>query len=136
MRAIDHIVIHHSASPLWTTWEHIDRWHRAPPNNYARIGYHFVIDQTGYVNWCRDPQRIGAHAYPHNRRSLGICVVGDNTTIDQRWVEQQIVSLRVLASLCTSRFTDAVVLGHRDVPDTATECPGLDVRALLGLDPL
>ena len=134
MRAIDHIVIHHSASPLSTTAADIDRWHRA--KGWDGAGYHFIVDREGHVTWSRDPGKTGAHVRKHNLRSLGICLVGDNTTLDQRWVEPQITALKVLASLCTSRFTDAVLLGHRDMPDTATECPGLDVRALLGLDPL
>ena len=39
-RRIDKIIIHHSASPIGTTVEQIDQWHKA--RGWTGIGYHFV----------------------------------------------------------------------------------------------
>jgi hypothetical protein len=51
-----------------------------------------------------------------------------------RWVKPQIRTLGRLCWFLEALFPGAVVLGHRDMTGTATLCPGLDVRELLGLD--
>jgi hypothetical protein len=60
--------------------------------------------------------------------------VGNNTTMMDRWVKSQIRTLGRLCWFFEALFPGADILGHRDMPGTATLCPGLDVRELLGLD--
>jgi len=132
VRRIDHIVIHHSASGLGTTAADIDRWHRE--RGWTGIGYHMVIEGSGKIVRGRQLFDIGAHVRGHNRNSVGICLAGDNTNLAHRWVAAQIVSLKTVLEVFGALFPDATVLGHRDMPDTETECPGLDVRRLLGLE--
>jgi N-acetylmuramoyl-L-alanine amidase len=129
MRSITHIVIHHSASPLSTTLEDIDKWHR--DKGWAGCGYHLVCESDGVMKLGRPIDKIGAHVFGRNRCSIGICLVGNNTFPGEGWTQMQIASLHEILRSLRILFPGAEVLGHRDLPNTATECPGLDVRTLL-----
>ena len=140
MRDITHIAIHHSVSPLSTTAADIEAWHTLPKkdggkNGWKTIGYNFVVEGDGRLVLGRPLHRIPAQARGNNIHTIGICMVGDNTTISQRWVWQQVDALKGLLGFLELLFPGAIVLGHRDFP-AATLCPGLDVRELLGLSPL
>ena len=127
MRAIDRIIIHHSASPrATTTLEQIAGWHRE--RGFDEIGYHLVIQEAGVVRAGRAFDVVGAHARGFNTSSVGVCVVGNNTIPEEVWSHEQIVALRAVVGTLLAVFPDAMVCGHRDVG--RTECPGLDVRAL------
>ena len=134
MRHINDIVIHHSASPLSTTAEDIERWHLTKGWNGA--GYHIICESTGNLVLGRELEQLGAHVWGSNKDSIGICLVGDNTIATEKWTAEQIVSLRTVLTVFNVLFPGAITCGHRDMPNTSTECPGLDVRELLGLDPL
>jgi len=134
LRAISHIVIHHSASPRSTTARQIALWHAE--RGWSRTGYHLVIEESGELILGRPIDTVGAHVKGHNSHSIGICLTGNNCEPTQRWNGDQLETLDRTLSVLTVLFPDAIVLGHRDLPGTATECPGLDVRELLGLHPL
>jgi N-acetylmuramoyl-L-alanine amidase len=134
MRSINLIVIHHSASPLSTTLADVDRWHRE--RGFDRVGYHFLIEADGVLRRGRPLDVVGAHAKGRNTGSIGICVAGDNTKFGSEWTPAQKVTLRSLVETLTTIYPDSDVRGHRDVmPPGYTECPGLNVRRLLNLDP-
>jgi N-acetylmuramoyl-L-alanine amidase len=134
MRFIDHIVIHHSASSRSTTTEEIRQWHLG--RGWQDVGYHLLIEGGGMVVPGRPFESPGAHVKGHNMYTLGICVIGDNTNTAQSWRDNQVKALGNALQILECVYPDAIVCGHRDMPDTATECPGLDVRKLLGLEPL
>ena len=131
MRRITNIVVHHSVSGFSTTAVDIDRWHRAPPNNFACLGYHFVIEGDGKLGRGRELNRPGAHIKRQNKNTIGICVVGDNTQIKRKWRASQIETLVNLTDVLEVMFPGAVTLGHRDMPNTNTACPGLNIKELL-----
>lgn len=137
MRRIDHIVIHHSASSLATTAADIVRWHTSPKkeggNGWKAVGYHFICESDG--RWVRGRQfdEPGAHC-PPNAHSIGICLVGDNTKPGQEWRWVQIDALKAMLKFLDLLFPGAKTLGHKDMPNTATKCPGLDVRELLRME--
>jgi N-acetylmuramoyl-L-alanine amidase len=137
VRRIDDIVIHHSASPLSTTAADIEGWHTLPKkkggNGWKRIGYHLICESDG--SWVRGRfiGKPGAHC-PPNAHSIGICLVGNNTKSGEEWRWAQIDALKEMLKFLGLLFPDAVARGHRDMPGTATECPGLDVRELLRLE--
>ncbi len=134
MRKITRIVIHHSASSLATTKEDIDKWHKS--RGWSGCGYNFVIEGDGKLVLGRPLERVPAQARGYNTNSIGICLVGDNTDLEQRWSMLQIYTLEQTLPVLKTMFPDAIVLGHKDLPDTSTECPGLDIRELLGLPKL
>lgn len=132
MRALRELVIHHSASPRdRTTVETIDEAHRNRPRDpFDMIGYHLVIEASGQLRVGRPIWRFGAHCPPFNRSSIGLCVVGDNTKPDQAWNARQLETLDQVVRVLALTF-DLEVHGHRDIGETPTLCPGLDVVPLL-----
>jgi len=74
-RKINKVIIHHSASPVDTTVEDIDRWHKA--RGWSGIGYHWVLLEDGTWAKGRHENKTGAHCKGHNKGSIGICVTGN-----------------------------------------------------------
>ena len=135
MRKIRKIIVHHSAGPRRQTTEQIRRYH-VQRRGWRDIGYHFVIEGDGSIHRGRDWKLQGAHAIGHNRDSIGICVVGDNTRDKERWTRCQIISLKELVRFLIIMFPDARLMGHKDVGQTL--CPGVELREVwrLGEVPL
>ena len=125
------IVVHHCASPRSTTLEQITGWHKA--RGFETVGYHFFVDGVGVMHRGRDIHKIGAHAKGANEDSIGICLAGDNTQLEHRWTSYQIDELRLLVATLQDVYGPLPIYGHRDVPggETATTCPGLDIRTVL-----
>lgn len=130
MRPIQRLVVHHSASARETTVEEISAWHAANPK-IGSLAYHFLVLEDGTLRKGRPVETVGAHAKGHNLTSIGICVIGDNTKPERAWLPVQIAVLKALVSLLQTFFPNSEVLGHKDLPGAKTECPGLNVRALL-----
>jgi N-acetylmuramoyl-L-alanine amidase len=126
---ITRLIVHHSASPTTTTVEQIRRWH-VEDRGWADIGYHFVVMKGGTIAKGRPLPYTGAHAQGHNFDTLGVCLVGDNTKPGQGWTPAQVESLHRIWHAAQVIFPGIDIFGHRDVA-SGTECPGLDVRALV-----
>lgn len=133
------IVIHYSATPIEQNYTaaDIDAMHKK--RGFKEIGYHFFIRRNGLVEKGRDlnqPGRFeqGAHSKGENDASVGICyeggvVMGDpNTGFDTRTEAQEAAMIRLINDLLV-RFPNAKVVGHKDMPGAATQCPGFDVRS-------
>ena len=121
MPDIDHIVIHCSDSPQnrGDNAETIHRWHLE--RGWDGIGYHYVITERGVVQNGRPHYWPGAHVKKHNRNSLGICLIGEDS-----FTRNQMLSLRDLIDRLMSMYPDAHVCGHRDL-DSGKTCPNFDV---------
>jgi len=131
-----HIIIHTAASGSMTPsdgngprdWdvpaEEIRRWHMSPPNNWADIGYHFVIRKNGKLQYGRELDRSGAHAGPDwNSRSVGVCLTGHGDI--SPWTESQAHTFYALARFLMGLYGIPVenVIGHRETGANKT-CPG------------
>lgn len=152
---ITELIIHCAATPngRWFTARDIDGWHaqrgfKRDPKiigfqrpDLAHIGYHFVIGLKGGVEVGRKLEETGAHAYNHNRQSIGTCLIGtDQFTADQ-WL-----SLKQHVQALKNRFPNLRIVGHRDLsPDRNGDgkidpqewlktCPGFDVAEWLAND--
>ena len=133
------IVLHHSASRGGDA-QIIDRDHVAQ-NGWDGIGYHFVIGNgvdmplgriEATFRWRQ--QVHGAHAgaklaqKTYNEDGIGICIIGN--------YDQQALSLFTehrLVELC-AQLIDRIptlsvgrIIGHRDVPEKSTICPGKNI---------
>jgi hypothetical protein len=157
---VDRLVIHHSASPLTTTFEQVESWHTDPKdlrdgrvkwrretwtsrqvlppemrgrkgNGWDAIAYHHVMLADGSIRVGRALSQRGAHA-PPNRGRIGICLIGDNTVEGQGWTIPQITELPRYVEAVQLLFPGILVSGHRDVMPGHTLCPGLDVADILG----
>jgi hypothetical protein len=143
------IAIHHSASRRSTTFEQVERWHKA--KGWPAIGYNHVITASGAGRVGRVvPQRCAA-VKMRNTGILSILVMGHNSLVipdgkalckvphaDRRWTQTQVDGL---AGYLVALFTvwphlEDQVFGHRDVARSQdpTECPGLDIATLIALD--
>jgi len=80
-RDIEFAVIHCSASNVRKHGEnmkhYLHKWH-VEENGWSDIGYHYAIDIHGAIIPCRPLERVGAHCYGYNRKSIGICLQGKN----------------------------------------------------------
>ena len=131
-RRIDLIVIHCSATrcnrpfPL----EAVIACHRA--RGFATVGYHYYITRDGVVHAGRPLYQEGAHATGYNRRSIGICYEGglnpDGKPADTRTPAQKETLRKLLFRLKTD-YLHARIVGHRDLPNVAKECPCFDAKA-------
>ena len=130
---VTHIVVHYSATQRGRhhTVADIDAWHKA--RGWKGIGYHYVIYLDGSVHKGRPDNVVGAHVAGHNTGTIGICWIGGvdgdpNKGVDTRTPEQ-IATLIALIRTLLARYPGASVVGHRDMPDASTQCPGFDVRS-------
>ena len=128
---VTHITVHHSASSRDTTLEMIHQWHRQ--KGWRSCGYHFVIEARGEVRYGRPLNKMGAHVGGNNERNIGICVVGNNALAGSSWTEAQCLSLRELcaALIRVYNLEPSDILGHGDWDGAQTECPGIDLSAIL-----
>ena len=72
---IDKIILHHSATPSGSP-QAFARYH-VMHNNWAGIGYHYVINKNSTVYLCNHIDTHAAHTYGQNRTGIGICLVGN-----------------------------------------------------------
>lgn len=129
------IVIHHAGFPDGdkdSSAEDIHKFHQEV-NGWAGIGYHYVIRKDGTIEQGRRPQMVGAHAYHHNKNSVGICVAGNFEVAKIK--SAQMDSLKLLTAWLCQRYKlnpmkDGVIVGHRDLNDTS--CPGKNLYSKLG----
>lgn len=134
MRNIKYIVVHTSATrpSMDIGRKEINLWHKQ--KGWAGIGYHYVIRRDGTVEKGRAESRIGAHVANHNRNSIGICLVGglNERTLkpEKNYTPEQMESLLSILQRLTKKYTDSVVLGHRDFRGVAKACPCFDVIPL------
>jgi N-acetylmuramoyl-L-alanine amidase len=123
----DHIVIHCSATRGVQDIgaAEIRRWHKA--QGWADIGYAYVIRRNGKVEKGRAQGSVGSHVKGHNHSSVGVCLVGGLDDKTWRPVDNftaaQWASLKALIAKLVKDYPKARVLGHRDFPGVAKQCP-------------
>ena len=136
---VNWIVIHYSATPVErdVSIADIDAMHRK--RGFKEVGYHKYIRKNGFVENGRDLTQPGcfeqgAHSKGENSASIGVCFEGGvyqddpNTGLDTRTPAQKEAMIRVIDDLL-KRYPNAKVVGHRDMPGAATQCPGFDATA-------
>ena len=128
-----YIVIHHSSTETGSA-ESFDAMHRA--KGWDELGYHFVIDNgkggaDGLVEiggrWKN--QKWGAHCggtpdNEYNNYGIGICLVGDFTRSMPTDAQQQAMERLVKHLMAACDIPAGSVIGHREAPNAATDCPG------------
>ena len=128
-----HIVIHHSATTAGSAAA-FDKAHRN--RGWDELGYHFVIDNgqggsDGRIEvgsrWRK--QKWGAHtggtpSNEYNNHGIGICLVGTFTT--SMPTPAQLAAMRRLVESLMPAYNipRQNIIGHRDAPNTHTQCPG------------
>lgn len=120
----DMIVIHHTGNPTDDDLS-AEEIHQSHLNqDWAGIGYHFVIRKDGTIERGRPEWAIGSHAYGENSHTIGIHVCG-NFEIGAPTEIQLGKLAHLIGNLCADWNipTDrAHIVGHRELMPTA--CPG------------
>lgn len=114
---VEYLVVHHTVSPDVSA-QTIDEWHKNM--GYLGIGYHYVIRRDGSIEKGRPDNKMGAHAYGFNKRSLGIVLTGDFTSAVPS--PAQMNALEELLKALRAKYPFAKVVKHSDL--NATSCPG------------
>ncbi|HYF57031.1 MAG TPA: peptidoglycan recognition family protein [Salinarimonas sp.] len=139
MRPIRQAIVHHSAGDARATVASIRAYHTTPPpqgRGWRDIGYHVVIRRCEDDYWRAEPGRDielpGAHDEGENATSIGICILGNYTTVEVP-ADAWMVLVATVVGLCRRwRLTADQVYGHREgePPWSTTACPGFDPEAL------
>ena len=136
---VTHLIVHHSAGTnVATDWAAIVRaiWDfHVNVNGWADIGYNWLIDPNGVLYEGRGDNRLGAHFCGTNGGTMGVCVLGDFTTLFPQEAALntlvQLLSWKICdigvdplgtAFHASSGLTLHRISGHRD--GCATQCPG------------
>ena len=140
-REVNLIVVHCSATRVDRdiTARDIDSFHRV--RGFSSWGYHYYVRKDGSIEKMRDESEPGAHAYGHNRASIGLCYEGgldvNGRPADTRTAAQKRTLVALLRSL-RADYPGARIVGHRDLsPDVngngrvdkwerTKECPCFD----------
>jgi N-acetylmuramoyl-L-alanine amidase len=125
------LTIHCSATKETASFGEADI-RRIGMQRFGQPSYHLVIERDGsYHRHLRDDQR-GAHVGGKNTGNVGICYIGgldsNGKAKDTRTPEQR-KTLATLVKTYQERYPGIDVLGHRDWPGVAKDCPCFDVRA-------
>lgn len=130
MRKIKYIVIHTTATPqsakissIKEYWKNVLKW--------KNVGYHIIVKPDGTYERLAEDSQITNGVANFNSYSIHISYIGGIDSkgkgIDNR-TEAQKKTLLTLVKTFKSRYPDAEVLGHRDFPRVAKECPCFDAR--------
>ncbi|MGD8570709.1 MAG: N-acetylmuramoyl-L-alanine amidase [Gammaproteobacteria bacterium] len=139
---IKYIAVHCSATPPSRDIgaAEIDAAHKArgfgTPNwsgeGQVHIGYHWVIRRDGRIERGRYYNQRGAHVKGFNDESIGVCMVGgvnSQLLAENNFTDEQFKSLYMLLQVLERRYGKNVkVMGHRDFPRVAKECPCFNVQ--------
>ncbi len=122
---VKYLIVHQSATDRdQTTFEQIKKFHIW--QGMGNIAYHYFIDGKGKTRRGRSESSVGTHTKANNMaaKSLGVCLAGNFNTQEPH--QSQLISLeRILRDLAFRyKIGPDNILGHREVPGAATECPG------------
>lgn len=122
------VVVHHSALPLTDGPREIQAGHMHG-RGFLDIGYHFVIDDRGYIYEGRSLAVHGAHASGHNAGTLGIVLLGNFEETEP--TPGQLASLKSLIRDLVGKHPLTHLAGHRDFQPGKTVCPGRNLAPRL-----
>ena len=146
------ITVHHTAGSNTYTPANVPAILRGIQNyhmqsrGWSDIGYNFLIDQFGGTWEGRSGGILnttrGVHASSFNSVTSGVSVMGNFETVGVNTAARNALASFIAWKLALHGVGAAghmtvngvkypVIVGHRDVPDAATACPGRNLYALL-----
>ena len=130
MRKIDLIVVHCSATRCDRSYP-VETLIADHGKRFGYTGYHYYVTRDGRLYQTRHENLVGAHAKGYNKHSIGVCYEGglnpQGKPADTRTDKQKKTLLGLLCALKLD-YPDAVILGHRDLPDVHKACPCFNAR--------
>lgn len=112
----------------------IRRWH-VDGHGWSDIGYHYVIDRDGTIEFGRPISRAGAHTIGRNSNSIGICLIGGfggsaEDDFADNFTSQQLDALKRTIYSMKKNYGNLMISGHNEYARKA--CPCFDVKKTLG----
>lgn len=98
------------------------------------VGYHYVIERTGYVQHGRHMDAIGSHTPGFNLRSIGICLAGgadEFGNMEDNFEASQFHALDMLVEQLLAYYGPLRVWGHTELQryrNRDLQCPAFDMR--------
>ena len=125
MGEIDGAVVHCSYSIIGNA-NIIKGWHKK--RGFDDIGYHYIITRNGATELGRDIKFQGAHVKKHNKRKIGICLVG----MPGKFTPEQYKELKILLKALMKEYGFGVddITGHYEYDKKKSFCPGFDMNIL------
>jgi len=121
LKAIDTIVIHHTAISATVTAETLARVFVR--EGWPGMAYHFYIRGDGEVSWCLPLEEEGGHTLGHNGHTLGVAVAGTYTGEQEPSALQLLRLTQLMRGLQEHVPTARDIKGHREIT-LRTACPG------------
>lgn len=118
---IEQIVIHHSLTTSGSAAAYAN--FHINDNQWAGIGYHYVIDKDGTINQTQDLTTVSYHTAGQNTKSIGICLTGNYDT-QLPPVAQQNAAIDLLRELAL-QFGKLPVQPHNHF--SSKTCPGANI---------
>lgn len=122
------IVIHHSALPLSEGPSQIQKVHMIE-RGFADIGYHFLVDENGFIFEGRSIAVRGCHTAGHNSGTIGVVLLGNFEIAPPP--QKQIAGMTALIQYLVIKYGLTHLAGHQDFQPGKTACPGRLLEALL-----
>ena len=128
MRNIKYIVLHCTATPQTTPIESIQQYWRTL--GWRNPGYHFMIKPSGEVINLLPIEKPSNGVAGYNSTSIHISYIGgidaNRKALDNRTEAQKEAMIQLIRKY-SRQFPGAKVLGHRDFPKVAKDCPSFSV---------
>jgi N-acetyl-anhydromuramyl-L-alanine amidase AmpD len=123
-----YIAIHHSATTSGSA-EAYARFH-VNKKDWATIGYHYVINKDGSIDWCLNHSVRSNHVGNSNKYALGICLTGDFTKEEP--TEEQLQAAADLCMMLIDKYGAIKdIKGHSDFQGYSwKKCPAFDVMRI------
>lgn len=134
-RPVQQIILHHTWRPTraqyrgWATVQGIWRYH-TQSNQWADIGYHYLVGPDGLAWLGRPLGEVGAHVAGHNVGTVGVALILDGDVESATLIQKQATGELLSALLSRFQLTPdsnfAAGRGfHRDY--STKTCPGVGI---------
>lgn len=119
------LVVHHTTGRTTLTPYDIARYH-VESRDWPGIGYHYLIGADGAIYQCNRHETYSYHAGTANGYSLGVSLIGEFMNGVFPTPSQFESACQLIAWLMQELgIADiAKVVGHKEVPEAQTACPG------------
>ena len=133
--SIDRIVVHQTAGEdegKFTAYnianDHVNN------NDWAGIGYHYLITNDGKIYQTNPDNKISYHASGYNTRSIGVAITGNHTIGDDNYDiidEKKYKALVYLLAKLSNKYniSTSEIIGHNET-GSPKSCPNLNMDQL------
>ena len=125
------LVVHCSASRCNRPFT-VERLIETGRQRFGQPSYHYYVRRNGYVVPILSESVQGIHAVGYNHCSIAVCYEGgldENGKAADTRTELQKASLYELLKQLRRDYPQARIIGHRELPHVAKDCPCFDASA-------